>query len=118
MPWVPSWTRSLRPSPSTSPIAGTVRPGGWGGEPGNMWSWAVAAGLQPLQGKSEALKDSAQWELERGLTLSAMQVHEASVTRSEWFRRATELFQNYDALVLPAAQVWPFDVLRNGEAEQ
>ncbi len=73
-------------------------------------SWAVAAGLQPLQGKSEALKDSAQWELERGLTLSAMQVHEASVTRSEWFRRAAELFQDYDALVLPAAQVWPFDI--------
>ena len=73
-------------------------------------SWAVAAGLQPLQGKSEALKDSAQWELERGLMLSAMQVHEASVTRSEWFRRAAELFQDYDALVLPAAQVWPFDI--------
>ncbi|WP_419738164.1 amidase [Ruegeria sp.] len=73
-------------------------------------SWSVAAGLQPLLGKSEALKDSAQWELERGLTLSAMQVHEASVARSEWFRRAAELFQDYDALVLPAAQVWPFDI--------
>jgi amidase len=73
-------------------------------------SWTVAAGLQPLQGKSEALKDSAQWELERGLALSAMQVHEASVTRSEWFRRAAGLFQDYDVLVLPTAQVWPFDI--------
>ncbi len=73
-------------------------------------SWAVAAGLQPLQGKSEALKDSAQWELQRGLMLSAMEVYEASVTRSEWFRRAAELFQDYDALVLPAAQLWPFEI--------
>jgi amidase len=56
------------------------------------------------------LKDSAVWEIERGLALSAMDVHAASVIRSDWFKAAAGLFENYDALVLPTAQIWPFDV--------
>jgi amidase len=32
------------------------------------------------------------------------------VIRSDWFLRAIELFEAYDVLVLPSAQVWPFDV--------
>ncbi|WP_170329136.1 amidase [Ruegeria arenilitoris] len=73
-------------------------------------AWSVAAGLAPLTGQRTALKDTAQWELDRGLALTAMQVHEASVTRSEWFRCAAALFQDYDALILPSAQVWPFEI--------
>ncbi|WP_170592496.1 amidase [Ruegeria arenilitoris] len=73
-------------------------------------SWNVAASLLPLADWKDALKDTAQWELERGLALTAMEVHAASVTRSDWYRRAVELFAEYDALVLPAAQVWPFPV--------
>lgn len=73
-------------------------------------SWSVASGLEPLSQNRDALKDSAQWELDRGLALSAMQVHQASVVRSDWFRKAVEVFDHYDALILPAAQVWPFDV--------
>lgn len=73
-------------------------------------SWSVAAGLEPLLGQSAELKDTAQWELNRGLALSAMDVHRASVERSEWFRRAAELFDRFDAMILPAAQVWPFAV--------
>lgn len=73
-------------------------------------SWSVAAGLLPLTDRREMLKDSAQWELARGLALSAMDVHHASVFRTEWFRRAAETFEHYDALILPAAQVWPFEV--------
>ncbi len=73
-------------------------------------SWAVAAKLLPLRDKAAALKDTARWELARGLNLTAMQVHDASVVRSEWYRRAVEVLQSYDALVLPAAQVWPFEI--------
>lgn len=80
----------------------------------NSWitlrSWSVAAGLEPLLDQRASLKDSAQWELDRGLALTAMQVHRASLTRSDWFRKAAALFQDYDALVLPAAQVWPFEI--------
>ncbi len=73
-------------------------------------AWGVAASLAPLAEQRAALKDTAQWELDRGQALTAMQVHEASVTRSEWFRCAAELFQDYDALILPSAQVWPFQI--------
>lgn len=71
-------------------------------------SWSVAAGMSVLD--RAHLKDSAIWELDRGLALSAMDVHRASVIRSDWFTRAARLFDDYDALVLPTAQVWPFPV--------
>lgn len=73
-------------------------------------SFSVAAGLEPLASQKEDLKGTAQWELDRGLALSAMEVHHASVIRSEWFRCAANLFEQFDALVLPSAQVWPFSV--------
>ncbi len=73
-------------------------------------SFSVAAGLEPLASQKEDLKDTAQWELDRGLALSAMEVHHASAIRSEWFRCAAKLFEQFDALVLPSAQIWPFSV--------
>ncbi|WP_428925856.1 amidase [Marinibacterium sp. SX1] len=73
-------------------------------------SWSVAGGLAPLAGRRADLKDSAIWELDRGLALSAMEVHRASVIRSDWFTRAAALFDSYDAVILPSAQVWPFPV--------
>ncbi|MCA0870309.1 amidase [Seohaeicola saemankumensis] len=73
-------------------------------------SWAVAGGLAPLLKKGAPLKDTAIWEIERGMGFSAMEVHKASVVRSEWFKAAARLFDSYDALILPAAQIWPFDV--------
>ncbi|WP_171228358.1 amidase [Ruegeria sp. HKCCA4008] len=73
-------------------------------------SFSVAAGLEPLASQKEHLKDSAQWELDRGLAMSALEVHHASVIRSEWFHCAAKLFEQFDALVLPSAQIWPFSV--------
>jgi len=82
---------------------------------GRLWeswitlrSWAVAASLGALD--MAALKPEAVWEVERGTALSAAEVQRASVVRSDWFRAAARLFQTYDALVLPATQVWPFAV--------
>ena len=54
------------------------------------------------------LKPETQWEVEQGKTLTAAAVHAASVIRSRWYACAARLFQTYDALVLPSAQVWPF----------
>jgi amidase len=73
-------------------------------------SFAVASGLRALRSKRDQLKDTAQWELDRGLSYSAMDIQNASESRSDWFRAAARLFDRYDALVLPAAQVWPFPV--------
>lgn len=58
--------------------------------------------------KRAQLKPETQWEIEQGLTLTAEAVHAASVIRSRWYARAARLFEHYDALVLPSAQVWPF----------
>lgn len=71
-------------------------------------SWAVAGSLKALQGQRAQLKDSAQWELDRGLNMGAMEVMRASEIRSDWFRACAALFTQYDALILPSAQVWPF----------
>ncbi len=75
----------------------------------DLRSWQVAGAIGQLLKAGAPLKDSAIWEIERGLALSAMDVHHASVVRSEWFAVAAGLFDTYDALVLPTAQVWPFD---------
>jgi len=76
-------------------------------------SWAMAAQLGPLLDAPETrdkLKPEAVWEIEQGRKLSALEVHKASEIRSEWFRVAAGLFETYDALALPTAQVWPFPV--------
>ncbi|MCF5239128.1 amidase, partial [Pseudomonas sp. PA-5-4G] len=59
--------------------------------------------------KRALLKPEAQWEVEGGLGLSAQQVYQASVDRSEWYRALAKLFERYDFLLLPTAQVFPFD---------
>ncbi|WP_299844255.1 amidase [uncultured Roseovarius sp.] len=74
-------------------------------------NWSVSEGLRPLMENPKTrcqLKDTAIWEAERGAALSAADVHAASVIRSDWFRAAAALFDRYDALVAPTAQVWPF----------
>lgn len=71
-------------------------------------SWVMGCKLGPLMEQKGKLKDSAIWEVERGMAMSALEVHRASVIRSEWFTAAARLFETYDALVLPTAQVWPF----------
>lgn len=74
-------------------------------------SWAVAAKLAPLHANPKTrtqLKPEAIWEIERGLALSAMEVHRASVIRSDWNAVAAGLFDRFDVLALPVAQVWPF----------
>ena len=76
-------------------------------------SWAVAASRAALHAdpaRRARLKPELIWEIERGLSYSAMEVHRASVIRSDWYARLAPLFERYDALALPAAQVWPFPV--------
>ena len=75
-------------------------------------SYSVAAGSLPLYENPETrslLKPAAIWEIERGIAMTAMQLHKASLVRSDWFRRTTELFEQVDVLALPSAQCWPFD---------
>ncbi|WP_404299862.1 amidase [Alicycliphilus denitrificans] len=59
--------------------------------------------------KRSLLKPEALWEIERGRVLSAMQVYDAARVRSAWYEALCRLFERFDFLVLPAAQVFPFD---------
>lgn len=59
--------------------------------------------------KRGLLKPEAQWEVEGGQGLSAADVYQASLARSEWYRALAKLFERYDFLLLPSAQVFPFD---------
>ncbi|MEQ6204192.1 amidase [Sulfitobacter sp. HNIBRBA2951] len=79
----------------------------------DLRSFAVAAGLGAAYADADMrphLKPAAVWEVERGVNMSASTVQRASAIRSDWFRKTTELFASHDVLVLPSAQLWPFDV--------
>ncbi len=88
-------------------------------DPERLWSawlvlrgFATAARLGPLAadpGTRPLLKPEALWEVETAAALTVREVQEASLARSGWFACAAALFDRYDALVLPSAQVFPFD---------
>lgn len=74
-------------------------------------AWANAGGKKALYDNPDmrkGLKPEAIWEIETGLKLSAMDVHAASLIRSQWYSALNKLFEHYDALLLPSAQMWPF----------
>ena len=85
---------------------------------GDLWrSWTTlramlsAGRMGPLyadEASRDKLKPETQWEIQQGLGLSAAAVYEASLIRSRWYARAARMFEDYDAVVLPSAQVWPF----------
>ncbi len=59
--------------------------------------------------KRALMKPEAVWEVEGGLKLSASDVYKASVARSAWYQAVRKMFETYDFLALPTAQVFPFD---------
>ncbi|WP_216093852.1 amidase [Streptomyces abyssalis] len=54
------------------------------------------------------MKPEAVWEIERGLTLSALDVAAAAAARERWYAALTDFFSEYDYVLAPAAQVFPF----------
>ena len=83
-----------------------------------LWSsWVTLRAMLNAGGKRALVEDAGKraltkpetlWEIEQGMGLSAQAVYEASVIRSRWHAHAARLFQRFDAVVLPSAQVWPF----------
>jgi amidase len=67
------------------------------------------AALYEDPAKRALLKPEAMWEIERGLRLTGQQVYHAARTRSAWYQTLRALFERFDFLVMPAAQVFPFD---------
>jgi amidase len=63
------------------------------------------------------MKPELTWEIENGQGLSAQDVHATSMIRSDWYRHVLVLFERYDFLILPSAQVFPFDADLHWPAE-
>ncbi|MGE0312294.1 MAG: amidase [Lautropia sp.] len=95
-----------------------IEPASLGHSPESVWEvWLTlrhhqVAGAQGGNHANPAhralMKPELQWEIERGLALSAQQVHVASVARTAFFQRWMTLFDGVDFLALPSAQVHPF----------
>lgn len=89
-------------------------------EPEALWrawltlrQWLTMGNLGALYAdpaKRTQMKPEAQWEVERGLRLSAEDVFRASEMRTAWYSSVLRLFTRFDFLALPSAQVFPFDV--------
>jgi len=59
--------------------------------------------------KRKLLKPEAVWEIERGLKLSGEDASRAIRDRTAWYQAINALFDRFDHLVFPSAQVFPFD---------
>ncbi|WP_457646663.1 amidase [Profundibacter sp.] len=74
-------------------------------------SWAIAAKQAPLYQNPKTrdlLKPDMIWEIERGLSLSPLDIHNASVIRSKWFAAFASQTE-VDVMALPSAQIFPFN---------
>lgn len=101
-------------------IGCVIEPVSLGFEPARLWDCWLRLRNSIMSGtlgelyrdpvKRARIKPEAIWEIESGLNTSMQQVHQASVTRTQWHQRVVGLFSDYDYLALPTAQVFPFDV--------
>jgi amidase len=67
--------------------------------------------------KRALMKPEAIYEVECGLELSAYDITAASAVRSEWYHAVRRFFERYDYLVVPTAQLFPFDIDTHWPAE-
>ncbi len=99
-------------------LGATIEPVAIGFPMGELWeawttlrSWGVAANLGEAYAdpaRRDLLKPEAQWEIARGLDISGSAISAALAVRTRWYLHMLGLFERYDHLVLPTAQVFPF----------
>ncbi len=98
--------------------AGTaVEPTGPNYSPSDLWeSWTTLrhSGRMDMLEYYEVpanralLKPELVWEIEQGLAFTEKDVTRAQTIRTEWYTALDRLFDRYDFLALPSAQVFPF----------
>jgi amidase len=91
-----------------------------GMDPAKVWAaWLVwrqalvGPRVAPFMRKAEnhsQVKPEARWEYEQSLQLTGAQLTSASASRTQFYQHLLKLFERFDVLALPSAQVWPFDV--------
>ncbi|MEO7337938.1 MAG: amidase family protein, partial [Caldimonas sp.] len=97
----------------------TVEPLALGFAPDAIWDawlvwrrWSVAARIVPFMGdpaNRASIKPEALWEYDQAQGLTGMDTVAATATRSAFYQHLLTLFERFDYLALPTAQVWPFD---------
>lgn len=55
------------------------------------------------------MKPELVWEIEYGLRLTALDLTRAAAARDAWYAAVVDMFESYDFVVAPSAQVFPFD---------
>jgi len=63
-----------------------------------------------LERHRHQIKDTVIWNIEEGFKLTAREIGEADVQRTRLYHRVREFMERHEFLLLPAAQVPPFDV--------
>ena len=79
-----------------------------------VWRQALVASrlaaLMARAGAREVIKPEALWEHDQAQSLSITRFMQASVVRSAFHAYMLALFERFDVLALPTAQVWPFAI--------
>jgi amidase len=73
------------------------------------WYYELCFG-ELLEEHRDELKDTVIWNIEEGQRLTGPQIGEAERKRAELYHRVRKFMETYEFLVLPVAQVPPFDV--------
>jgi amidase len=63
-----------------------------------------------LERHRDKIKDTVIWNTEEGLKLTAREIGEADLQRTRLYHRVREFMERHEFLLIPAAQVPPFDV--------
>jgi len=97
---------------------GTLEEATLGCDPAGVWEtwlvwrrWSVAARIAPHladPANRARIKPEALWEHDQGEGLTGMQTVQACAARTAFYEQMLALFERYDVLALPTAQVWPF----------
>ena len=79
-----------------------------------VWRRAlVAPRIAPLldrPGAREIIKPEVLWEYDQAQSTSVLQFMQASSARTRFLHQFLQLFDRYDVVALPSAQVWPFPI--------
>jgi amidase len=65
---------------------------------------------EPYKRHKHLMKDTAIWNIEQGLKLTAEQISEAQLQQSKLFERMQRFLTKYEYLICPVNQVAPFDI--------
>jgi amidase len=104
-----------------------VEPLALGFSPDQLWeAWLVwrralvapsVAAVLAAPGAREQIKPEALWEYDRGSPLPFADFMQASTVRTAFIAHLCGLFERFDALALPVAQVWPFEMATHWPGE-